>query len=108
MNRKKFLKRAAFSVAALPLIVQSCKDESTTPISSDGNTVCGDPITPAVPEGPYYVNEMLNRSAITEDRKGISLTLLVQANARRYNLDGNKIACGASRQEVIYPSREGQ
>ncbi len=76
MNRKKFLKRAAFSVAALPLIVQSCKDESTTPVSSGGNTVCGDPITPAVPEGPYYVNEMLNRSAITEDRKGISLTIL--------------------------------
>jgi len=34
-------------------------------------TDCNDPITPPVPEGPYYKNEQLNRVNITENQQGI-------------------------------------
>jgi protocatechuate 3,4-dioxygenase beta subunit len=33
-------------------------------------TDCNDPITPPVPEGPFYKNENLNRIDITESKKG--------------------------------------
>lgn len=36
-------------------------------------TACNDPITPPVPEGPYYKNENLNRVNITENQKGLPI-----------------------------------
>jgi protocatechuate 3,4-dioxygenase beta subunit len=35
------------------------------------HTSCNDPITPPVPEGPFYKNEQLNRVNIIESQKGI-------------------------------------
>jgi protocatechuate 3,4-dioxygenase beta subunit len=34
---------------------------------------CDDPITPPLPEGPYYKDEKLNRIDITESKKGIPI-----------------------------------
>ena len=44
--------------------------------SSLDKTDCGDPITPAVPEGPFYKNEKLNRKDITEGKQGVAITYL--------------------------------
>jgi len=37
------------------------------------HTDCDDPITPPVPEGPYYKDEKLNRTNITEHKEGVSI-----------------------------------
>ncbi len=36
-------------------------------------TDCDDPVTPPVPEGPFYKNEKLNRVDITEHKKGTAI-----------------------------------
>lgn len=35
---------------------------------------CNDPVTPPVPEGPFYKDEKLNRIDITEHKKGVPVT----------------------------------
>lgn len=35
---------------------------------------CNDPVTPPVPEGPFYKDEKLNRIDITEHKKGVPIT----------------------------------
>ena len=78
MERKKFIKGigllgvGAFSASLL----NSCSKENVSSTSSSTKTVCGDPITPPVNEGPYYVNENLNRSNIAETKTGVPLTLI--------------------------------
>ena len=37
------------------------------------HNACNDPITPPVPEGPFYKDEKLNRIDITESKKGIPI-----------------------------------
>jgi protocatechuate 3,4-dioxygenase beta subunit len=67
MNRKKF-----FSFIILPFVGSAfffAKKKEFTPIQTD----CDNPITPPVPEGPYYKNEKLNRIDITENKKGIPI-----------------------------------
>jgi protocatechuate 3,4-dioxygenase beta subunit len=64
MNRSKFL-----SILAMPflgLLLFSSKNKEKQALLTD----CNDPITPPVPEGPFYKNEMLNRIDITENKKG--------------------------------------
>ena len=64
MKRSKFLSLAGLSFLG------------TVFLSNANNTraehnACNDPITPSVPEGPYYKDEHLNRIDITENKKDI-------------------------------------
>jgi protocatechuate 3,4-dioxygenase beta subunit len=70
LNRYKFLSLIGLSFIGAPLL--SGKPERT----GDPVTDCNDPITPAVPEGPFYKRENLNRVNITENKKGIPITYL--------------------------------
>ncbi|WP_207632461.1 dioxygenase family protein [Foetidibacter luteolus] len=75
MERDEFLKNLAITATSIPLLLSACK------ATSSGNqqpavTDCGANVTPPVPEGPFYIDEQLNRSNIAEDRTGIPLTLL--------------------------------
>ena len=69
MKRSKFLSLAGLSFLG------------TVFLSNANNTraehnACNDPITPPVPEGPYYKDEHLNRIDITENKKGHPVTYL--------------------------------
>ncbi len=75
MKRKFFLKKILIAAAIIPAITESCSKQNNDNVNNPGTTRCGDPITPPVPEGPYYVDEMLNRSDIVENRTGVPLTL---------------------------------
>jgi len=70
MNRYKFLSLIGLSFLSAPLI--SGKPE----VNFEPTTDCNDPITPPVPEGPFYKRENLNRADIVEDRTGIPLVYL--------------------------------
>jgi protocatechuate 3,4-dioxygenase beta subunit len=64
MNRNKF-----FALLGLPfvgLLLFSSKNKEKQVLLTD----CNDPITPPVPEGPFYKNEKLNRADITESKTG--------------------------------------
>lgn len=67
MNRNKFLSLAGLSF--LGTLLFSSKEKHDVLL----HTACNDPITPPVPEGPYYKNEKLNRIDITESKKGIPI-----------------------------------
>src|SRR4051812_26447916 len=64
MKRKKFLTLISFGFIG-PLFVFA-KHKRTVIDATD----CNDPITPPVPEGPFYKDEKLNRFDITETKKG--------------------------------------
>jgi protocatechuate 3,4-dioxygenase beta subunit len=64
MNRNNFL--SLLSAPFLGLLLFSPKTREKTNML----TACDDPITPPVPEGPFYKNEKLNRANITEHKKG--------------------------------------
>lgn len=66
MNRNKFLSLSGLSFAGVVLLSASKKNNA--PMLTD----CDDPITPPVPEGPYYKNEKLNRINIAEHKKGVA------------------------------------
>jgi len=76
MQRKKFLKNLVISATSLPLIVTDLYSGDPTKKKSSDTTPCGDKLTPAVGEGPYYIDEKLNRSHIAETKTGIPLTLM--------------------------------
>jgi protocatechuate 3,4-dioxygenase beta subunit len=65
MKRQKFLSIIGFSF--IGSLFFSAKDKSAIDIVTD----CDDPITPPVPEGPFYKNEKLNRINITETKQGV-------------------------------------
>ena len=67
MKRKSFLSYLGLSF--LSTFFFSAKP----PLPSILTTDCNDPITPPVPEGPFYKNEQLNRINITENQKGIPI-----------------------------------
>lgn len=64
MNRNRFLSLAGLSF--LGTVFSASRRD--LPLISQ--TDCADPITPPVPEGPYYKDEKMNRSDITEGKKG--------------------------------------
>ncbi|MEO7489010.1 MAG: hypothetical protein ABIU77_18000, partial [Ferruginibacter sp.] len=66
MNRNKFLSLIGLSFIGTAFFAS--KKEPVVEL-----TDCNDPITPPVPEGPYYKNEHLNRVNITETKKGTPL-----------------------------------
>ena len=67
MKRKKFLSLIGFSF--IGSFFFSAKEKRLATITTD----CDDPITPPVPEGPFYKDEKLNRFDITEAKKGTSI-----------------------------------
>jgi protocatechuate 3,4-dioxygenase beta subunit len=64
MKREKFLSLIGFGFVSSLFL--SARDTS----SKDLVTACNDPVTPPVPEGPFYKDEKLNRIDITESKKG--------------------------------------
>ena len=67
MKREKFLSLVGLSMAGTAFL--SGKQHRHNRVVAD-LTDCNDPITPPVPEGPYYKNEKLLRADITEGRPG--------------------------------------
>ncbi len=67
MNRNKFLSLVGLSFAGTVFFSAKKRHDIFQ------HNACNDPITPPVPEGPYYKNEHLNRINITESKKGIPI-----------------------------------
>jgi protocatechuate 3,4-dioxygenase beta subunit len=67
MKRANFL--SALGLTFLGTVLSSSKKVAII-------TDCGDPITPPVPEGPYYKDEKLNRPSIAEHKEGLPITYL--------------------------------
>jgi len=67
MNRNKFL--SVLGVSFLGTLFFSSKESPDVLL----HNACNDPITPPVPEGPFYKDEKLNRIDITESKKGIPI-----------------------------------
>src|SRR5674476_1361264 len=65
MNRNKFLYLIGLSFMGTAFFSAIKRQELIE------QTACNDPITPPVPEGPYYKDENLNRIDITESKKGV-------------------------------------
>jgi protocatechuate 3,4-dioxygenase beta subunit len=76
MERKKFLRNLAVTATSFPLLIAAAYKQSNQHTLNIKETDCDDPITPPVNEGPFYVNEKLNRSNIAEMKTGIPLTLI--------------------------------
>src|SRR5450432_1458246 len=70
MNRNKFL--SVLGVSFLGTIFLSSKERKDVLLKN----ACNDPITPPVPEGPYYKDEKLNRIDITESKKGTPINYI--------------------------------
>jgi len=68
MKRQKFLSLIGLSFLSTTLL--STKSEKDLAQKTD----CNDPITPPVPEGPFYKRENLNRIDITEHKTGIPVS----------------------------------
>jgi len=51
----------------------------------DLQTDCDNPITPPVPEGPYYKDEKLNRIDITESKKGVPIDYVFKVEDKHCN-----------------------
>jgi len=65
MNRSQFL-----SLLGIPFFAGLFSSSTKNNLTKDLLTDCNDPITPPVPEGPYYKNEKLNRVNIVEHKTG--------------------------------------
>jgi protocatechuate 3,4-dioxygenase beta subunit len=64
VKRKNFL--SVISFGFIGSLFLSAKDKPSVSSVTD----CNDPVTPPVPEGPFYKDEKLNRIDITETKKG--------------------------------------
>lgn len=67
MNRNKFF--SLIGLSFISTVFLSAKEKQELMAQRD----CNDPITPPVPEGPYYKNEHLNRVDITGNKKGVPI-----------------------------------
>ncbi len=67
MNRNRFF--SMIGVSLLGTLFFSSKEKQDLLL----HNACNDPITPPVPEGPYYKDENLNRIDITENKNGIPI-----------------------------------
>ena len=70
MNRNKFL--SVIGLSFLGTFLFSSKEKNAVLL----HNACNDPITPPVPEGPYYKDEKLNRVDIVETKKGVPITYI--------------------------------
>ena len=64
MQRKEFL--SFIGLGFIGSFFLAAKDKGAATLVTD----CNDPITPPIPEGPFYKDEKLNRFDITESKKG--------------------------------------
>ena len=64
MKREKFL--SLIGLGFISSLFFAAKEKQAASLVTD----CEDPITPPVPEGPFYKDEKLNRFNITESKKG--------------------------------------
>jgi protocatechuate 3,4-dioxygenase beta subunit len=67
VKRNKFL--SLISLGFIGALFFAAKESQPVILVTD----CDDPITPPVPEGPFYKDEKLNRFDITESKKGIPI-----------------------------------
>jgi protocatechuate 3,4-dioxygenase beta subunit len=79
ISRQEFLRRALAGSVALPLILnEACSGNSAqSPVSPTSSPGASSPVcttTAAVPEGPFYKDEQLNRSDITDGKDGVRIT----------------------------------
>ncbi|HEY2582335.1 MAG TPA: hypothetical protein VGI43_11040 [Mucilaginibacter sp.] len=79
MNRNKFL--SLLSLPFVGLIFFSSKNKE----KNDLLTACNDPITPPVPEGPFYKDEKLNRIDITEHKVGTPIEYVFKVEDKNCN-----------------------
>jgi protocatechuate 3,4-dioxygenase beta subunit len=82
MTRRHVLQAALASAAAA--VIAACKGKTKIPTASPTTLIATTPATPTIPncvvkpaltEGPYFVDEKLNRSDIREDREGTKLRI---------------------------------
>ena len=66
MKRSKFLSLAGLGFLGVIFFPKTGKKNIVNE--------CNDPVTPPVPEGPFYKDEKLNRIDITEHKKGVPVT----------------------------------
>jgi protocatechuate 3,4-dioxygenase beta subunit len=81
LTRRRFLGAGATALAAF---LAACSRggrsrvlPSAAATSSPSGSLPSCVVTPAETEGPYFVDERLNRSDVREDRKGVPLTLTI-------------------------------
>jgi protocatechuate 3,4-dioxygenase beta subunit len=79
MNRQKFL--SLIGLSFLGTFFFSAKQKESVISKTD----CDDPITPPVPEGPFYKNEKLNRIEITEHKKGVPVEYVFKVEDKHCN-----------------------
>jgi protocatechuate 3,4-dioxygenase beta subunit len=70
MNRFKFISFIGMSFFGTGFLSTKSKDNQVL------KTDCDDPITPSVPEGPFYKRQNLNRTDIRENKTGIPVDYL--------------------------------
>jgi protocatechuate 3,4-dioxygenase beta subunit len=75
MKREKFLSLVGLSMAGTAFL--SGKKHRDGHVVAE-LTDCNDPITPPVPEGPYYKNEKLMRMDITEASPGTAIDYVIR------------------------------
>ena len=68
MNRSKFLSLASLGFLGVFFFPKTRNENRLNE--------CSDPVTPAVPEGPFYKDEQLNRVDIREHKAGIPITYI--------------------------------
>ena len=79
MNRNKFLYLIGLSFMGAAFFSARRRQEQIE------QTACNDPITPPVPEGPYYKDENLNRIDITESKKGVPVDYIFKVEDKNCN-----------------------
>lgn len=75
MKRRKLLKTLGLAAVGGATLAAQMACQAQAPVKIKKNE-CGENITPPVPEGPYYKDEQLNRSDLSEGQTGVPLTLV--------------------------------
>ena len=78
MNRNKFL--SLIRLSFIGTFFFAAKKKKANEFLTD----CDDPITPPVPEGPFYKDEKLNRADITEHKKGALIEYVFRVEDKHY------------------------
>jgi len=109
-SRKKFLKNFLIGAASVPLILESCKKDSSSGTGSGsggtGGTSCI--VTPEEVEGPYpypggELTNPLNRSDVTGGQTGVPLTL----NFTVVNTNNSCAVVPSARVDIWHCNKDG-
>lgn len=74
MNRQRFLSLVGLSAIGTGIFAA----RNQNPLLSD----CDDPVTPSVPEGPYFKDEKMKRSNIRENKAGVPVQYRIRVEDR--------------------------